>query len=64
MTEKTAGPTATPDEDVTIKLPLSLLVALDQWASQAGVSRAAAIRQILEVGLERFKDYAPIRDPE
>jgi len=64
VTETAAGPTAKPDEEVTIGLPSSLLSALDQWARQAGVSRAEAIRRLLEVGLGRFKGYAPIRDPE
>jgi len=52
------------DKEITIGLPSSLLEALDEWAARAGVSRAEAIRWLLEMGLERFKDYAPIKDPE
>ena len=52
------------DEEITIGLPSSLLEALDAWAARAGMSRAEAIRWLLEVGHERFKDYVPIRDPE
>ncbi|MBS0220770.1 MAG: ribbon-helix-helix protein, CopG family [Proteobacteria bacterium] len=53
-----------PNEEVTIDLPSSLLATLDQWAAQAGISRTQAIRQLLESALQRFKAYAPIKDPE
>lgn len=52
------------DQEITIGLPSPLIAALDEWAARAGVSRADAIRWLLEAGLERFKDYAPIKDPE
>ena len=52
------------DEEVTVGFPSSLLAALDRWATQAGISRVEAIRRLVEAGLERFKDYAPIKDPD
>lgn len=62
MAETSAGPKL--DEEVALGLPPSLLLALDQWATQAGLSREEAIRHLLESALQRFKGYAPISDPE
>ncbi len=52
------------DQVVPVKLPDATVRALDRWAKRAGVSRSQAIRALVEVALERLKDYAPIKDPD
>jgi predicted DNA binding CopG/RHH family protein len=49
-TTKRAG--AAPDDPlVTVRLPASLFMSVKAWAKRGGMSRSAAVRSLLELGL-------------
>lgn len=51
--KKRGRPATGKDPLVTLRLPEEMIAALDGRASDAGVSRSEAMRQLIEAGLKR-----------
>ena len=46
------------DPLVTVRLPASLFVSIKAWAKRGGMSRSAAVRSLLELGMQAAKTEA------
>jgi predicted DNA-binding protein len=51
--KKRGRPATGKDPLVAVRLPPKMITALDKWAAREGLTRSAAVRQMIERGLER-----------
>jgi hypothetical protein len=53
-------------ERFEMRWPAELLAQVDEWRGQQPVlpPRAAAIRRLIEIGLEAVQKDAPVKEPE
>jgi predicted DNA binding CopG/RHH family protein len=56
MPKKTGKSARGGDPLVTVRLPASLIVPIKAWAKREGINRSAAIRSLLEFGLDAVSE--------